>query len=131
MPKDVAVLMKYESGMSVVRSRVFEQLKKLSKATIFWLFPKFLDLSTLIVLHKAPPRKTAFQSWTNSKRLWSQQPRDANSSAIFIPLEFGESGNDNLSFLGDQGNFGEYFVSDLKWIWNFFLFQRTLLNFSF
>ena len=56
--------------------------------------------------------------------------RDANSPAIFIPRGFGESGNGNLSFLGDWGNknlfpgfqvgvwgdFGEYFVSDLKLI---------------
>ena len=57
-------------------------------------------------------------------------PRDANSPAISIPRGFGESGNGNLSFLGDRGNenlfpgfrvgvrgnFGEYFVSDLKLI---------------
>ena len=30
--------------------------------------------------------------------------RDANSPAIFIPRGFGESGNGNLSFLGDRGN---------------------------
>ena len=30
--------------------------------------------------------------------------RDANSLAIFIPRGFGESGNGNLSFLGDRGN---------------------------
>ena len=56
--------------------------------------------------------------------------RDANSPASFIPWGFGESGNGNLSFLGDRGNknlfpgfrvgvrgnFGEYFVSDLKLI---------------
>ena len=56
--------------------------------------------------------------------------RDANSPAISIPRGFGESGNGNLSFLGDRGNknlfpgfrvgvrgnFGEYFVSDLKLI---------------
>ena len=49
---------------------------------------------------------------------------DANFPAIFIPRGFGESGNGNLSFLGDRGNenlfpglrvgvrgnFGEYFV---------------------
>ena len=55
--------------------------------------------------------------------------RDANSPAILIPRGFGESGDGNLSFLGDWGNqnlfpgfwvqgilenFGEYFVSDLK-----------------
>ena len=58
------------------------------------------------------------------------RPRDANSPAISIPRGFGESGNGNLSFLGDRGNenlfpgfrvgvrgnFGEYFVSDLKLI---------------
>ena len=56
--------------------------------------------------------------------------RDAYSPAIFIPRGFGESGNGNLSFPGDRGNenlfpgfrvgvrgnFGEYFVSDLKLI---------------
>ena len=56
--------------------------------------------------------------------------RDSNSPAIFIPLGFGESGNGNLSFLEDRGNknlfpgfrvgvrgnFGDYFVSDLKLI---------------
>ena len=56
--------------------------------------------------------------------------KDANSPANFIPRGFGESGNGNLSFLGDRinknlfpgfrvgvrGNFGEYFVSDLKLI---------------
>ena len=56
--------------------------------------------------------------------------RDANSPAISIPRGFGESGYGNLSFLGDRGNknqfpgfrvgvrgnFGEYFVSDLKLI---------------
>ena len=56
--------------------------------------------------------------------------RDANSLAISIPRGFGESGYGNLSFLGDRGNknqfpgfrvgvrgnFGEYFVSDLKLI---------------
>ena len=30
--------------------------------------------------------------------------RDAKFLAIFIPRGFGESGNGNLSFLGDQGN---------------------------
>ena len=30
--------------------------------------------------------------------------RDANSPANFIPRGFGESGNCNLSFLGDRGN---------------------------
>ena len=30
--------------------------------------------------------------------------RDANFPAIFIPWGFGESGNGNLSFLGDRGN---------------------------
>ena len=30
--------------------------------------------------------------------------RDANSPAIFIPRGFGESGNGNLSLLGDRGN---------------------------
>ena len=30
--------------------------------------------------------------------------RDANSPAIFIPRGFGESGNGNLSFLGDRGS---------------------------
>ena len=65
--------------------------------------------------------------------------RDANAPAIFIPRGFRESGNGNLSFLGDWGNenlfpgfrvgvrvnFGEYFVSDLKFIFiekNFFFF---------
>ena len=56
--------------------------------------------------------------------------RDANSLAISIPRGFGESGNGNLSFLGDpgnknlfpgfrvgvRGNFGEYFLSELKLI---------------
>ena len=60
----------------------------------------------------------------------SSRTRDANSLAIFIPRGFGESGNGSLSFLGDRGNknlfpgfrvrirgnFGEYFVSDLKLI---------------
>ena len=55
---------------------------------------------------------------------------DANSLVIFIPRGFGESGDGNMSFLGDRGNenlfpglrvgvrgnFGEYFVSDLKLI---------------
>ena len=47
-------------------------------------------------------------------------PRDANTPAISIPRGFGESGNGNLLFLGFgvgvRGNFGEYFVSDLKLI---------------
>ena len=30
--------------------------------------------------------------------------RDANSQAIFIPREFGESGNGNLSFIRDRRN---------------------------
>ena len=73
------------------------------------------------------------------------QNRDANSLAISIPRGFGELGNGNLSFLGDQGNknlfpgfrvgvrgnFGEYLVSDLKLIWNFFLLKRIFSLFFF
>ena len=67
--------------------------------------------------------------------------RDAISPAIFIPRGFGELGNGNLSFLGDRGNenlfpgfrvgvwgnFGEYFVSDMKIIWNFFYWKEFVL----
>ena len=70
--------------------------------------------------------------------LYASVLRDANSLAISIPWGFGELGNGNLSFLGDQGNknlfpgfrvgvrgnFGEYLVSDLKLIWNFFFLKR-------
>ena len=65
-----------------------------------------------------------------------------------FPRQFsflGDSGNGNLSFLGDRGNenlfprfrvgvrgnFGEYFVSDLKLIWNFFLLKRICFEFLF
>ena len=41
--------------------------------------------------------------------------RDANSPAIFIPRGFGESGKlKPIPRVSGSGNFGEYFVSDLK-----------------
>ena len=66
--------------------------------------------------------------------------RDANSPAIFIPRGFRESGNRGITIchssgiretktyypgfgFGVRGNFGEYFVLDLKSIRNFFLLK--------
>ena len=72
------------NNISVARSKVCKQLKRMSKSTIFWLFSKILDLSTLMVLHTVPP--TNFRADLNQKDFEvnnpvSKQPQPHRQSA--------------------------------------------------
>ena len=75
--------------------------------------------------------------WPEKSRGWAI-PRNANSLVVFIPQGIGEWQFVVLWDVGNwylfpafqvQGNFGEYFVPDLKLIWNFFLLKIFFWNF--
>ena len=67
------------NNISVDRSNFFENNQKIVVLDILFGCLQTLDLATLMIrllmiLHTEPPTQTVFQSWTNSKRLWSQEP---------------------------------------------------------
>ena len=76
------------NNISVDRSKNFVYNQKIVVLDNFFSCLQTIDLATLYLLPTAPPTQTAFQSWTNSKRLWSQQPwfLTVNASQIKLAL---------------------------------------------